>query len=246
MSNIRVDVDYTIKDGTEIKFRSPVDCSQITGLIVYYPGADGNIVPKVFALSDAHGNNVGDIDHLFAEDVVVKVILDVTKGMAFVQNADTNAYLEAALAGKYPAIEDAYSPGHYYRMVDGEKEWINPPIEISDTGGVHEYRTTERYNGKPVYVHTVALGTLPDNATLYMAYNNLKMQDIVSLDTEIYSNSTKFTGPFYYLNSANLDIAIACYPMVTYGANKTNQVTMICLGSLGGYLCKYTIKYTKC
>ena len=98
MPNIRVDIDYTIKDGTEIKFRSPVDCSQITGLIVYYPGADGNTVSKVFALSDAHGNNVGDIDHLFAEDVVVKVILDVTKSMAFVQNADTNAYLEGKFA----------------------------------------------------------------------------------------------------------------------------------------------------
>jgi hypothetical protein len=92
MPNIRVDLDYTIKDGTEIKFRSPVDCSAITGLIVYYPGADGNTVSKVFTLADAHGNNVGDIDHLFAEDVVVKVILDVTNGMAFVQNADTNAY----------------------------------------------------------------------------------------------------------------------------------------------------------
>ena len=100
MSNIRIDVDYTIKDGTEIKFRSPVDCSAITGLIVYYPGADGNTVSKVFTLADAHGNNVGDIDHLFAEDVVVKVILDVTKGMAFVQNADTNAYLE----GKFRAV----------------------------------------------------------------------------------------------------------------------------------------------
>lgn len=125
-------------------------------------------------------------------------------------------------------------------------EWVNPPIEISDTSGVREYRTTERYNGKPVYVHSVYMGALPDNATLYMKYNDLKMQDIVSLDIEIYSNSTKFFGPFYYLNSANLDIAIACYPMVTYGANKTNQVTMICLGSLGGYLCRYTIKYTKC
>lgn len=94
MSNIRVDVEYVIHDGSELKFRSPVDCSAITGLIVYYPGADGNTTSKVFALADAHGNNVGDIDHLFAEDVVVKVILDVTKSMAYVQNADTNAYLE--------------------------------------------------------------------------------------------------------------------------------------------------------
>ena len=102
MSNIRVDLDYTIRDGLEIKFRSPASCSAITGLIVYYPGADGTITSKVFALADAHGNNVGDIDHLFAENVVVKVILDVSTGMAFVQNADTNAYLEAQLASKRP------------------------------------------------------------------------------------------------------------------------------------------------
>lgn len=100
MSNIRVDVGYTIKDGAEIKFRSPVDCSQVTGLKVYYPGADGNITSKEFAFADAHGNNVGDIDHLFAENVVVKVILDVTTGMAFVQNADTNAYLEGHIQSK--------------------------------------------------------------------------------------------------------------------------------------------------
>jgi hypothetical protein len=76
-------------------------------MIVYYPGADESTISKVFALADAHGNNVGDIDHLFAEDVVVKVILDVTKGMAFVQNADTNAYLEAKFATKATVPQQA-------------------------------------------------------------------------------------------------------------------------------------------
>lgn len=92
--NIRVDLSYPIKDGTEVVFRSPVDCSQVTGLKVYCP--DGS---QEFVLADAHGNNVGWISHLFAEDVAVKVILDVTKGMAFVQNADTNAYLEGRFDG---------------------------------------------------------------------------------------------------------------------------------------------------
>ena len=91
--NIRVDLNAPIKDGMEVVFRSPVDCSQITGLIVYYR-EDGKTSSKEFVLADAHGNNVGDIDHLFAENVVVKVILDVTSAMAFVQNADTNAYIE--------------------------------------------------------------------------------------------------------------------------------------------------------
>jgi hypothetical protein len=38
-------------------------------------------------------------------------------------------------------------------------EWVNPPMQL----GV-EYRTTERYNSKPVYVKTVDLGRLPDRS----------------------------------------------------------------------------------
>ena len=92
--NIRVDLKAPIIDGTEVVFRSPVDCSLVTGLKVYHNGEC-----KEFAFADAHGNNVGDIDHLFAENVVVKVILDLTTRMAFVQNADTNAYLEGRIDG---------------------------------------------------------------------------------------------------------------------------------------------------
>ena len=102
MSNIKVDLSTPIFDGAEVKFRSPADCSQVTGLVVCYNGES-----QEFIFADAHGNNVGDIDHLFAEDVVVKVILDVTKGMAFVQNADTNAYLENRFAG----LEDMIGTG---------------------------------------------------------------------------------------------------------------------------------------
>lgn len=87
--NIRVDLKTNIADGSEVVFRSPADCSQVTGLAIYHHGGKTE-----FAFADAHGNNVGDIDHLFAENAVVKVILDVTAGMAFVQNADTNAYIE--------------------------------------------------------------------------------------------------------------------------------------------------------
>lgn len=96
--NIRVDLSYPIKDGTEVVFRSPIDCSDVTGLKVYYIGDNGLAESKEFVLADAHGNNVGCIPHLFAENVVVKVILDVTTSMAFVQNADTNAYLEGRFA----------------------------------------------------------------------------------------------------------------------------------------------------
>lgn len=49
---------------------------------------------------------------------------------------------------KVDSIESADYPGCYYRHnAAGEVEWINPPM----IDGV-EYRTTERHEGKPVYI----------------------------------------------------------------------------------------------
>lgn len=134
--NIRVDLNISIKDGTEVVFRSPVDCSQITGLIVYYIGDDGNASCKEFAFADSHGNNVGDIDHLFAENVAVKVILDVTTGMAFVQNADTNAYLEGRfedLEGKIAGVGSDYKPPAWGSKVDGEEKQYEIALRYDST-----------------------------------------------------------------------------------------------------------------
>lgn len=132
--NIRVDLNYPINDGVEVVFRSPVDCSQVTGLKVYYP-KNGATASNEFAFADAHGNNVGDIDHLFAENVVVKVILDVTTGMAFVQNADTNAYLE----GRFGELEDKIGSGGIYigigDMPDNYNVQIDPdgePVDLEE------------------------------------------------------------------------------------------------------------------
>lgn len=102
MAYIRVDLQMTAFNGQAVTFKSPVDCSVIDGLRVYYPGADGTETSSTFALADAHGNNVGGAN-LFAANVIVKVILDTEAGMAFVQNADTNAYLE----GKFTQVSNA-------------------------------------------------------------------------------------------------------------------------------------------
>lgn len=105
MGYIRAYQAMPIFDGMPVTFKSPASCSDIEGLKVYYPAGESTEV-ATFALADAHGNNVGSID-LFAADVLVKVILDTEKGMAYVQNADTNAYLE----GRFKTIEDALGAG---------------------------------------------------------------------------------------------------------------------------------------
>jgi hypothetical protein len=45
-----------------------------------------------------------------------------------------------------PAIESTEHPGCYYRYVNGNVEWINPPMYAHN-----EYRTSERWRGKVVY-----------------------------------------------------------------------------------------------
>lgn len=65
-------------------------------------------------------------------------------------------------------FESTDYPGCYYRTVDGVTEWFNPPMVLGgmDENGnpINEYRTTERYLGKPVYAMAVDFGNLP-NAT---------------------------------------------------------------------------------
>jgi hypothetical protein len=99
MSKIRIDLEATVINGQALTFKSPADCSQVEGLIVYYPEGDAT-TSKTFQFADAHGNNVGSVS-LFAENVLVKVLLDTDLGRAYVQNADTNAYLEGKLSEKY-------------------------------------------------------------------------------------------------------------------------------------------------
>ena len=103
--NVRVDLDSPIRDGMEVKFKSPCDASEVTGLNVYYP-VDGVLESQNFAFADANATDVGHIGALFAKDAVVKVILDLDTNMAFVQNADTNAYLE----GRFDGIIDQFCP----------------------------------------------------------------------------------------------------------------------------------------
>lgn len=97
MANIRLDLDHEIIDGQPVTFAAPCDCTAITGLKVYHPGGS-----KVFVFKDAHGNTLTGIGNLFAKDAYVKAILDVNNGFAYIQNADTNAYLE----GRFKTLDD--------------------------------------------------------------------------------------------------------------------------------------------
>ena len=59
----------------------------------------------------------------------------------------------------------------------GEWEWTNPPMQL----GV-EYRTTERWQGKPVYTMLVDVGVLPNNSTKMVMDFVTDAYDLVSAE----------------------------------------------------------------
>lgn len=61
--------------------------------------------------------------------------------------------------------EDSTYPGCLYRWNNGVKEWQNPPL----VEGV-EYRTTERFLGKPVYQKLITCADLPNGTASNPAY----------------------------------------------------------------------------
>lgn len=80
-------------------------------------------------------------------------------GAITIENGGTGATTAAeAFENITGFTEDSTYTGCYYRMVNGIREWFNPPMVLGT-----EYRTTRRYKGSPVYVMAVNVGTMPSS-----------------------------------------------------------------------------------
>lgn len=96
MANVIVEVGKPITDGSKLKFRTPCDSSTIDYLEVKYPANNGvGTLVKKFVFKDAHGTELSGVGNLFVGGVLIEVLLDVTHGVAYIKNADTNSYVES-------------------------------------------------------------------------------------------------------------------------------------------------------
>lgn len=112
--------------------------------------------------------------------------------------------------------------------VFGEWEWINPPMVI----GV-EYRTTERYNGKPVYIKARGLGNMPAASTSKSVTFGTGTEVAIDVTGRMEYNSDTYTIPFdrgngasaaifahgaqvYLLSGANSIASYSAYAVVKY------------------------------
>lgn len=117
-------------------------------------------------------------------------------------------------------------------------EYVNPPMKL----GV-EYRTTERYLGKPVYVKLIDCGNLPNGTTKEVAHGITNLDFMVGAQA-IASNSTSgFNGHAYLPEIYNGSLTDR---RTNYLAGiDTKNIRIFCGGGLAGCLVYVTFKYTK-
>ena len=107
-------------------------------------------------------------------------------------------------------------------------EWVNPPLNP----GV-EYRTTERYNGKPVYVKLVNCGAIADGKTVAHGIENpnyiIRFEGI---------RAGKAIPQIYQKNLSNTRT-------VYVTAVDATNIELTCGDSAAGTQCYVTLWYTK-
>lgn len=228
MANVKVVSERPLFDGMAITFKTPCECSAVEGLTVSYHDAS-----QSFVFRDAHGNDLTGIGNLFDEGTYVKAVLDTVNGYAYLQNADTNAYLES----KFPKESEQY-PGCFYRLMDGVEVWINPPLVLLDQtvpknyGKFKFYNTTERYQGHVVKVALVevTLGDGKGGVTL----SSVPYNYIVSMEGVVIGEETGEYLPFPFYSSSDS----YCVPLIKNGYLYISRP-----GSFDGYKVRVIIKF---
>lgn len=128
-------------------------------------------------------------------------------------------------------MEDTTYKGCYYRLAGDEKEWINPPMVVGT-----EYRTAERYEGKPVYTKLVDFGNLPNSARKSVS-TGIAGQYAIDMQFNIHMQGNQLTH-FPYVSSG--------YEAVTRSfLNTVGELVMDTKTDLSAYTAKVAIKYTK-
>lgn len=107
-------------------------------------------------------------------------------------------------------------------------EWVNPPMQLGT-----EYRTTERYLGKPVYAKLVDCGQIADNKQVE--------HGIVNMRDCTFAQGLRAGMPMPAIYSHNLSDPWSCY----IAAVTETKITLACGTSAAGGNCFVILKYTK-
>lgn len=156
---------------------------------IEYTNYMGSAITNARIISDASGR--------YCIDVYYSIDGTNTGAIDFISTGWEEAKAQAPV---YIGASDALPNGETLKAT---MEYLNPPLAL----GV-EYRTTERYLGKPVYCKLVDFGKLPNNAIKEVAHGISNLQSAISVTGE--SNGDNLIGNMYitYVHIGNTNIRI--------------------------------------
>ena len=111
-------------------------------------------------------------------------------------------------------------------------EWINPPMVV----GI-EYRTTERYLGKPVYTRLVNCGNFPSVSSKTVSVGDWNITQVISC--EGFGNNIGVSLPYSYIENGVM------YPVVNAQATWNSIIINCSANYWTDYICYVILKYTK-
>ena len=184
MSKIRVTSRCEIYDGMTITLKAPCDSTEVDGLNVY--DTTGN--KQTYSFRDVHGTNVSAVADLFEANSYITVTLDTGNGYAYLQNADTNSYLEGVIEDLQESISGKASTSHSHALTESS---ITGTLPVSKGGTGATTAAVARTN----------LGITPEN--------------IGALSASGTAAASKMLGAAEWVSGSILDFAESCNVGVT-------------------------------
>lgn len=154
--------------------------------------------------------------------------------------ARPDVYIKQTMTSPYQSWHQCEVTRCFYSPRGGWQpwEWVNPPMILGT-----EYRTTERYLGKPVYVKTINMGNLPGNAVKQASFQlNNVVDKIVSVTGQCPSDSgVNMSLPYHTGSGPNWNTVILI------GATGVGTAQIVTFDEdFAGYTdACITVKYTK-
>lgn len=123
-------------------------------------------------------------------------------------------------------------------------EWVNPPM----IAGV-EYRTTERYNGKPVFSKTISYGSLSATpGRVEVGIGTSGVMDVVSIEGVLRANpfgQYDFVQPLpLFATDTFSGVTSVAFVFLNYREGAPSVILQSSI-DLSAYICTVTVRYTK-
>ena len=225
MAKILVRPECDIYDGMPVTFKAPCACKAVDGLKLQCGDEY-----REFTFKDAHGNDLTGIGNLFDKGAIVKVVLDTEGNGAFVQNADTNAYIEGKFADMVHSVNG--QKGDVILTPERLGAAASSVTEITVTASFHDTGSPDRdstlvsklYTSGKLFVLEIPHFYVPQRYDGYINFSSLpEGYRVIDISTDACDSSGGIISPNFGLSADQVTQAIEEHRIKISHSSTTNR-----------------------